>query len=269
MYSSAKDIATFGAAILNFDQLSAAMTRRWLKPFSYSSDPKANVGAPWGARRIELGPEYRQITAYNKAGAIGDYSGLMVLIPDYNIGFSVMLAGALPGNANFNFADILGDALVPAIEQAAKNEAAQLYAGTFSVPSNSSLNSSMTVEIDEYPGLSISQWFSNGTDFREIAVSLYVEYTPITPSIRLYPTGLQQTYADGSKRVVFKAIFEDLGAMPQVDKMFSTDCGSWIGVESVIYASVAVDGIIFHVNAENVVTAVESPALRIVLDKTS
>lgn len=267
MYSSATDIAKFGTAILNFKQLSPAMTRRWLKPFSFSSDPRAQVGAPWGARRIPLGPEYREVTGYNKAGRIGDYTALMALIPDYDITFAIMVAGDLPGNINFAMADTIGDALVPALELAAKNEAGQVYAGQY--VSNSTLNSSMTIEIDDKPGLSISQWFSNGTNFRLTAVSLQVEYVPTDPSIRLYTSGLQQVYADGSRRIVFKAMLEDLSGARLTNKMFSTDCGGWVGIESVVYATASIDEIIFHMSAAGKVTGVEIPALRITLNKVA
>jgi hypothetical protein len=267
MYSSARDIATFGTAILNFQQLSPAMTRRWIKPFSFSSDPRASVGAPWGARRIPLGPEYREVTGYNKAGRIGSYTALMALIPDYDVTFSIMIAGDLPNNINFAMADSIGNYLVPALELASKNEAGQVYAGHY--VTNSTLNSSMTIQIDDKPGLSISQWFSNGTDFRLTAVSLQIEYVPTEPSIRLYTSGLQQTYADGSRRIVFKAMLEDLSATPITNQMFSTDCGGWVGIESVVYATASIDEIIFHMNANGKVTAVEIPALRITLNKVA
>ncbi|KAH6660992.1 beta-lactamase family protein-like protein [Truncatella angustata] len=276
MYSSAADIAKFGRAILNYKQLSPVITRRWLKPFSFSSDPRASVGAPWGVRRIPLGPEYRQTTGYNKAGGIGNYMAAFVLVPDYDIGFSIMVAGDIPGNTNWNLADILGNVMIPAVTGAAKNTAAQKYSGVYAAPanvttgnSNKPLNSSLTITTDGRPGLSVSQWFSNGTDFRSTVISLQLTYKPTTPSIRLYPGGLFSNTADGGKKIKMKAIFEDLAASEQVDKMFSTDCGSWVGVESVLYASTSADDFVFHQNAAGDVTGVEIPALRITLPKVS
>ncbi|KAI1857499.1 hypothetical protein JX265_011234 [Neoarthrinium moseri] len=282
MYSSAADIAAFGRAILSFKQLSPAMTRRWLKPFSFSSDPKASVGAPWGARRIPLGPEYRQTTGYNKAGGIGSYMAAFVLIPDYDIGFSIMIAGDIPGNTNWNIADMLGTTFVPAVTLAAKNQAANKYNGYYALANGTQndglytfanstrrFNSSLTIETDNKPGLSISQWYSNGTDFKAVVVSLQLTYVPTTPSIRLYPTALQADLPNGGKQIKFKALFEDLAAPEQVDKMFSTDCGSWVGVESVIYGSMSADDIIFNTDATGAVTGVYIPALRITLPKQS
>lgn len=54
MYTSAGDLSSLGRAILRSTLLKPAMTRRWLKPTSFSSDPMAAVGIPWGIRRIQL-----------------------------------------------------------------------------------------------------------------------------------------------------------------------------------------------------------------------
>jgi len=54
MYTSAGDLSSLGRAILRSTLIKPAMTRRWFKPASFSSDPQAGVGMPWGIRRIEL-----------------------------------------------------------------------------------------------------------------------------------------------------------------------------------------------------------------------
>ncbi|ETS73636.1 hypothetical protein PFICI_14582 [Pestalotiopsis fici W106-1] len=277
MYSTAADLSKLGRAILNYKQLSPAVTKRWLKPFSFSSDPRASVGAPWGVRRIPLGPEYRETTGYNKAGGIGSYMAAFILIPDYDIGFSIMIAGDIPGNTNWNIADIMGNVMVPAVTAAAKSQAATKFNGVYTAPANVTnggklnrpLNSTITIATDGKPGLSVDRWISNGTDFRNNVVALQLTYQPTIPSIRLYPGGLYTDEADGGKAIKFKAIFEDLAVGQQVDKMFSTDCGSWVGVESVLYASTSADDLIFHQNAAGAVTGIEIPSLRITLPKVS
>ncbi|KAI1634075.1 beta-lactamase/transpeptidase-like protein [Biscogniauxia mediterranea] len=266
LYASVSDVSALGRAILNYQLLSPVMTRRWLKPFSFSSDPKAMVSVPWGARRINLGQPYRHVTAYNKAGRIGDYSSLLIIIPDFDIGISILVAGDLPPNSNFGLADVVGEPLLPAVEQAAREEADALYSGHYVSP-DSSMNSSMTITTDEKPGLSITQWFSNGTNFQWIATVLQNEYASVTPSTRLYPSGLEGAGADGGKRVVFKVLFEDASAPSRENKMFSTDCGTWITVESVIYGSAAMDELIFNLNSAGQVLSVTSPSLRITLNK--
>ncbi|KAI8631913.1 beta-lactamase/transpeptidase-like protein [Xylariaceae sp. FL1651] len=268
MYASVGDLSEIGRAILSYKLLDPVTTRRWLKPFSFSTDPHASVGVPWGARRINVaGQPYRWITAFNKAGRISDYSSVLAIIPDYDIGISVLLAGELPGNANFNLLDIVGEVLIPAVEEAARAEAGALYSGHYNFANMSRVNSSMTIQTDDQPGLSVPQWISNGTDFAWTSTVLQNEYYPLTPRIRLYPAGLEEVSADGSKKVVFKAVFEDADAPSKATAMFSTDCATWINIESVIYGSAAMDELIFNVDPNGKVISITSPSLRITLNK--
>ncbi|KAI1653525.1 beta-lactamase/transpeptidase-like protein [Daldinia decipiens] len=266
MYASAKDVSTLGRAILSYKLLSPVSTRRWLKPFAFSSDPLAMVGMPWGARRIKLEDTYRYTTAFNKAGNIGDYSAILAILPDFDIGITILLAGEIPGNTGFSFADTIGEHILPAIEEAARSEAGAQYSGHYVYP-NDKINSSMTITTDELPGLSISQWFSNGTDFAWIATVLQNQYYPLTPRIRLYPSGLEGPAENGGKRVAFKAMFEDADAPRNDNKMFSTECGSWVTIESIIYGSASMDELIFNVDSGGKVVSVTSPSLRVTLNK--
>lgn len=268
MYSSVKDVSNLGRGILASTLMRPALTRRWLKPASLSSDPVAGVGYPWGVRRITL-PEqngHRTLDAYNKAGRMGYYGSLLNLLPDYDIGFSILLGGpSIPGNANFDLADIIGNQLVPAIEQAAREQADAMYSGFYyNVEANSTMN--ITTQADR-PGLGLMQWMSNGTDMRAIAVVLQSQATDIDPSIRLYPTGLEKVNSDGSKRVAFKGVFENLKAPTRVGSMFSTDCGSWVSFTAVTYATQPLEQLFFNIDADGKVVSVESPALRVTLQK--
>ncbi|KAI0101490.1 beta-lactamase/transpeptidase-like protein [Nemania sp. FL0031] len=268
IYTSVGDLSEVGRAILDYRLLDPITTRRWLKPFSFSTDPHASVSVPWGARRINVaGQPYRWITAFNKAGRISDYSSVLAIIPDYDIGVSVLLAGELPANANFNLLDIVGEVLIPAVEEAARAEAGAIYNGHYVFANTTQLNSSMTITTDDQPGLSVPQWISNGTDFAWISTVLQSGYLPVTPRIRLYPTGLEGQGPNGGSRVVFKAVFEDAGAPSKVTSMFSTDCATWINVASVIYGSAAMDELIFDIDTEGRVISITSPSLRVTLDK--
>ncbi|KAI1426659.1 beta-lactamase/transpeptidase-like protein [Xylaria sp. FL1777] len=268
IYTSVGDLSEIGRAILSYQLLDPAITRRWLKPFSFSTDPHASVGAPWGARRINVaGQPYRWITAFNKAGRIGDYSSVLAIIPDYDIGISVLLAGELPANANFNLLDIIGEVLIPAVEEAARAEAGATFSGHYTFANVTQLNSSMTIQTDDQPGLNVVQWISNGTDFALISTVLQNGYFPVKPRIRLYPTGLEGQNPNGGKRVVFKAVFEDADAPSKAAAMFSTDCATWINVASVIYGSAAMDELIFDMDSKGKVTSITSPSLRVTLDK--
>ncbi|KAK4234246.1 beta-lactamase/transpeptidase-like protein [Achaetomium macrosporum] len=274
MYSSVSDISALGRSILASTLLPPVLTRRWLKPAVMSSELIAGVGYPWGIRRISL-PSYgangkRVVDAFNKAGRIGYYSSLLVLLPDYDAGFTVLIAGEdIPGNANFNLADVVGAALVPALEAAAREQAEAKFAGDYvgdAVGGSSSLK--LTTQSDR-PGLGIENWVSNGTDMQTIAVVLQGGYAPVNPSIRLYPAGLETVRKDGSRKVAFKAVLEDLNlpARDPAQSMFSTDCGTWVSFTGVTYGTQPLDQFVFEVDARGAVVSIENLALRAVMKK--
>lgn len=281
IFSSAADLANLGRSVFRSTLLKPQQTRRWLKPASLTSELAAGVGYPWGVRRVPLsgfgggaGQGHRVVDTYNKAGGIGSYSALLVMIPDYDVGVSVLAAGnAIPGNHNWNMADAIGTTLMAALEATAREQAQAMYGGTYRFVSsgkNSSnaLNSSITITTDpDLPGLGIGPWTSNGTDMAFWGSYLSLTYQTSNPSIRLYPTGLEATNADGSKRVAFKAIFQDLDAPSRTGSMFSTDCGAWVGQTSAVYANQPLDQFVFSISADGKVTSIEPLALRVTLTK--
>jgi hypothetical protein len=131
-------------------------------------DLRETFSYPLGIRGIIIDPErpYDLITAFNKAGSIGTYSSLIAFLPDFSIGFSILVAGNLALSI-WVLADTLGDAILPAVQQAAMEEAQATYAGQYS---SSALNSSVTITANiTKPGLGISTWSSNGTDMMAVS----------------------------------------------------------------------------------------------------
>ncbi|KAL0474855.1 beta-lactamase/transpeptidase-like protein [Neurospora intermedia] len=281
MYSSVRDISALGRSIMRSTLLAPVLTNRWLKPAALTSEPNAGVGYPWDIRRIVL-PSVtngkRVVDAYNNAGRIGYYNSLLNLLPDYGVGFSVLLASPnLPANANFNLADVLGEQLLPALEEAAKEQAQDTYGGNYA---NGGGNSSLKITTQpDRPGLGIENWVSNGTDMQYVATVLAAGYAPVNPSIRLYPTGLETVIpgemdrkngraATQGKRVAYKAVFEDLNVPSRTPpSMFSTDCGSWVSLTGVTYGSMPLDQFFFEVDGSGKVVSIENAALRMVMRK--
>ncbi|KAI0391753.1 beta-lactamase/transpeptidase-like protein [Xylariaceae sp. FL0594] len=268
VYSSASDLSTVGRAILKSSLLPWPVTRRWLRPVTFSSDPQSAVGSPWGVRRLALpgDSQYQFATTFNKLGSIGKYSALLALIPDFNIGFSVMAAGDLPASLALDIADTLSNTYLPTLLGIARVQANYTYAGTY-VSADEKLNSSVTVTVDAArPGLGVGPWISNGTSLMGLVVAIGQNITQeywdkIQPSVRLYPTGLWDATAGGGRRVGFKAVFEDL-SLPNVTRPFTTDCSTWISVSGVVYGSQPLDEFIFEHDANGTVVAVENSALR-------
>ena len=208
---------------------------------------------------------YELITAYSKAGSIGPYSSLLALLPEFGIGFSVLVAGDYALN-NWVLADTLGNSILPAVQQVVRKETQANYAGKYS---SSELNSSVTFTTDaSKPGLGITSWISNGTVM--MAVSSYLLTSSISAnfSAKLYPTDLQVTAVDGSKQVVLKAIFEDLANQAK-DSMFTAGCGTWIGPTAFVYGALALDEFIYTLDPSGNAVSVEVSALRLSMSRTS
>lgn len=270
MYSSVGDLSRLGRAIFRHTLLPPAQTRRWLKPTALTADIQEGVSSPWGVRRIPLSDGSRVVDAYSKAGSINVYMSLLVLLPDYDVGITALLAGGWPGNSNWDIADTIGSVLLPALEEAAREQADATYAGTYT-PSGSSLNSTLVLSTDpSRPGLGIDKWVSNGTDMIPIAVRYTLNYNVTAPMIRIYPTGLETKPGDdGTKKVAFKAVVENLDAPDHSGDMFSTNCGSWVSQTTAVYADMPLDQFVFTVGGDGIAVGVEPLALRATLMKNS
>lgn len=220
------------------------------------------VGYPWGIRRMMLDPDnqpYDFLTAYIKSGNIGSYSFLIGLMPDYGIGWAVSVAGD-KAISNFGIAEITADQLLPAMAQAVRTEAQQIYGGHY-VTANG--NNSVTIDTDPGSlGLGISSWMSNGADMRMVYNGLALGTYSSTFTLRLYPTELQNVEADGSKQWLFKAVPEDPNAHGSDGTTFLAACGTWIGPSAFVYSSQALDSFVFGVDASGKVVSVENLALR-------
>ncbi|KAF2967417.1 hypothetical protein GQX73_g6160 [Xylaria multiplex] len=272
MYSSITDISTLGRAIFRNTILNAAQTRRWLKPAATTADIYEGLSYPWGYRRIRLGPEgsglaNRIVDSYNKAGSINKYASILVLLPDYAVGFAALLAGAWPGNANWKMADTMGPILLPALEAAAREQAEANYAGTYSA--GGALNSSITLSTDPAkPGLGVDRWVSNGTDMMAVAVRYALYAGAKGPSIRLFPTGLESGGdGEGQGKMAFKAMIENTDNADHSDSMFSTNCGTWVSQTVTVYADYPLDQFVFSVGGDGRAESVVPLALRTVLSR--
>ncbi|KAK8055214.1 beta-lactamase/transpeptidase-like protein [Apiospora rasikravindrae] len=276
MFASTGDLTALGRAVLGSTVLKPLMTRRWLKPVTYSSDNVAAVGMPWGLRRLRLSSTnpHRTVTAFTKAGGVGDYSSLLTILPEFDLGITVMVAGPKTAGGIWTMADYIGAVVLPAYDAATRDDANSRYAGQYvadrAVYPN--LTSSIEVTTDPAkPGLGVSSWTSNGTDMVLVAQSLQsgmsVPSDPgagnsSTPAVRLYYTGLRS-----GPREAFKAVFEAQGGPDNPGTGFSTDCGTWIDYTGVTYAGMPLDEFIFESDEAGRVLSVKNLALNVTLQK--
>jgi hypothetical protein len=258
MFSSMNDLTAIGRSILTSSLIKPAITRRWMKPRGFVSNHFTAVGAPWEIIRLQASPNNRIIDLYTKSGDLPGYSSQFVLIPDLQIGFSILSAGANPTTNNVLLADLISDTLLPSIETAAIEEADLLYAGTYTSP-DKSLNSSITISTDvTKPGLGITSWISNGTDMIN---------SPITVAeIRLYPTGLKNILENGDVEMGFRASFPVRG-LDAFKGSFDLASATWVMVDNLYWGTVGNDEFVITVGVGGVAKSITPRIMRVALEK--
>jgi CubicO group peptidase (beta-lactamase class C family) len=183
-YSSVSDLALLGRAILGLTQLSKRLTRRWMKPQSFTASPVFSVGAPWEIFRVQH--DSNMVDIYTKLGGLGAYASVLILIPQYDLGITVLAAGAASTTTVLQVSNLITDDLFPVLEDVSRQEADSSFAGTYT--SEDGLNSTIVIETaSATPGLLVTTFMSNGTDMLATNVNT-----------TLYPTGL----SDASGRTV-------------------------------------------------------------------
>lgn len=248
-FSSINDFRKIGKSILNSTLIPPAQTRRWLKPHAFTANVNFSVGAPW---EIVRAPGDPVSWIYSKTGAFGLYGGIIALMPEYNVGITVFSAGFSPTEAARILSEIAVDNIVPAIYNATQAAAISSYAGTYS---NSTTNSSITISAPSAgPGLVISDWTFNGTEFIPLFGSLIgVNETTQSLNITLYPSGLT---SNNGTRISWRASYR---ISPQVldPGVFSENCVTWGSVNTVTYDGVGFDEFVFTLDESGAATGIE------------
>jgi hypothetical protein len=249
MFSSTNDMTSIGQSILRSTLLSASDTLKWMKPKTHTSDIMNSVGSPWEIVRKNVALSNstnitRVVDLYSKEGDIGLYSSLLVLDPDHNTGFSILAAGKATGAMVEALAGLITATFLPAFEEAAREDAIAVFAGTYVLSAtNSSSNLTLTTD-GSRPGITISEWFSNDVDMKNTTKILNgFAQVAVSESIQLYPVGL----VEGNK-VAFRAVFESL-PKPVSSTPFSGTCLSWESVDFLAYGLRGLDEFLFEVDS--------------------
>jgi CubicO group peptidase (beta-lactamase class C family) len=118
IYSTTNDQSKLRIAILNSTLLPPEKTHEWLKPVTHTADLHFSLGRPWEILRHPQGADGRIVDLYTKAGDLSQYSAYLVLSPDHEYEFSVLMAkasGRVPF-ANSFIADTLASTMILALE---------------------------------------------------------------------------------------------------------------------------------------------------------
>ena len=267
IFSTINDLAKFGVAILNSTLFPADLTRKWMKPITHTASLSYSIGAPWEIARY-VHPSTGKVTdLYTKIGDSGDYGGCLVLIPDYNAGFSI-LGGSnstLRSSVINLVLDYVTENILPALEAQAAAEAARNFVGTY-VSTDSSLNSSVAVSLNGPSGLSISRWISNGTD---------VLASPLFKGTKLRLLLSIPNQSDGPGKVAFQAsanlqidgstLVSNLG-MGLFTGQYETNF-DWLTADLTRYGGFGLNLFVFEVEDSGNATAVSPAVTRAKLER--
>jgi hypothetical protein len=252
LFSTPNDMSIVGRAILSSSLLSSNTTRAWMKPTSHTSSLFGAVGRPWEIYRVVLGlaENNRVVDLYTKAGNLGGYGCKLVLAPDYDVGFVVMMAGQRTKTSN-ELSGIIVDQLLPALEEAARVEADIAFAGNYRAADG--LNTTLRLSsIPGTPGLRIEQLVSNGTDLVRL-------FLGSPQSFQMYPTNIMS--GDGKKVSWRMSPIYGVGTGP-----FSA-CSSWAALDRPTYGVYGQDEVEFHLGEDGKAVAAEPKPLKVVLQR--
>ncbi|GFF39794.1 hypothetical protein IFM58399_05700 [Aspergillus lentulus] len=258
IYSTTNDLAKFGTAILNSTLLPPVTTRRWMKPVSHTADLQYSVGRPWEIYRYKHAESGVVTDLYTKLGDAGNYGSFLVLIPDFDAGFSIIGASALAtrSNATSLLADLVTESILPALMEQAASEAKKNFAGKYT---SDRLNSSLALDVSPSgnSGLSVTSWVSNGTDLMPLlSILLGNENSRLVPTI----------VSEGTGQVAFRAYTatqEKSGGLFQRN----FDVNDWIVVGSGGYATKSLAEFVFEVDVQGKASRVELPAWNVTLHR--
>jgi CubicO group peptidase (beta-lactamase class C family) len=258
IYSTTNDLAKFGTAILNSTLLPPVVTRRWMKPVSHTADLQYSVGRPWEIYRYKHATSGVVTDLYTKLGDSGNYGSFLVLIPDFDAGFSIIGASALAARSNATslLADLVTEGILPALMEQAASEAKKNFAGNYT---SDRLNSSLALDVSSSgnPGLSVTSWVSNGTDLMPLlGVLLGNENSRLVPTI----------VSGNARQVAFRAYTatqEKSGGLFQRN----FDVNDWLVVGSGGYATKSLAEFVFEVDAQGKSSKVELPAWNVTLHR--
>lgn len=197
---------------------------------------------------------------YTKSGDIGMYSATFALSPDHGVGFTVLVSGDSPTGAARKVPNLVVETLLPALEEAAKQDSDHRFSGTYALKDGT--NSSITITTDDGPGLKVTSWTNDSEDMF-IAVAMLMNLgDPSQISVRLQPTGLESP-----GKIAFRAIMRSpaLGAFGPPP--FGLSCVSWFMADSQKYGNVGIDEFLFDLNDNGEVVSVSPRALRVSLPR--
>ncbi len=165
LYSSSSDMSTWLRYVLSTYNAQTLAAGNWFTPASFSGSIDTFYGMPWEIFRartnkfVEESKSTRPLTFVTKGGRLPGYSSLVIMVPEYGIGITILVAGN--GKTLGDIREIVVKEIVSFAEEAAMAELRTRYVGTYE---DARSNSSITLAQSDKYGLMVTQWISNGVD---------------------------------------------------------------------------------------------------------
>jgi hypothetical protein len=180
IYTSTNDLSKYLRYILNHYNAIATGVN-WINPVSPSGGLRNFYGMPWEIFQTDrvLKGSKRTVRLITKAGGLPGYTSVIITIPEYDLGFTVLVAGKPIVDKLFM---AVGETLIRAAEEVSIRQLQERYVGTYT-SSNKTINSTITLVADER-GLVVERFISNGTDVIESALrTSRTTYSQLTPTL--------------------------------------------------------------------------------------
>lgn len=237
----------------------------WLHPASYSHGLRSFYGMPWEIFRSDkiLKETAKPVTFVTKSGGLPAYSSIMMVVPEYDLGITILVAGK--GKLLGEIRQVLTKELIPAVELLAQRQLHEKYAGTYTAAEKTHLNSTLELSHSIASGLYISEFISNGTDVLRVFLPLLAgleDFDPADWRMQVVPTLL---FADPEKQKgeLWRALL-----VPQkrgVDGLWDDFCSNQ--VDTGRYAGKKLNEFVVWVDGDDTVTKIDLPAFEVTLHK--
>lgn len=239
-----------------------------MKPKTFTSSFGTSLGLGWEILRSDnVTADGRIVDFYTKTGGLYDFNSVLAVVPDYDLVIAVNMAGPQASQGIlFALVTQLVWALVPAIEAAGKAEAKVKYAGTYHASTAGKVTGTITLAIDDGPGLVVSDYTSNGHGI----LKEWPQLVPGSdvPSARMYPTNLQ-----AGDQMAWRAVYDFYpgnGYAAADSQLFfpQGSCETWSELDLTSYGLRSLDDFVFTFDAQgNQTTAVTARALRSTMER--
>lgn len=164
-----------------------------MKPTEHTSSLAIAYGRPWEIMRTQgLTTDGRVIDIYTKSGNLPPYNGILALIPELGVTFALLSGGPelVPADVDVGAEQVL-QMFIPALDEAAKEEARVSLVGTYT---DEESNSTITLDVNDGPGLLVTEMVMRSVDIFANFGLLTGAEGDLNVTLRLYPSGLE---ADG------------------------------------------------------------------------